>query len=146
MDNTTLVSKGGRFQAGTTGGGNPKGRPKGKVSAVTALIRSACPQIIEVVIEAAKAGDLQACALLLSRGVPTLRPTLEPVKVLTAAQLKSMTASQRADAINAAALSGVIPADVAVALIDGIAKSCAVLEHTTFEERLAALEQAQGHD
>lgn len=141
MGNTTLISKGGRFQPGTTGGGNPKGRPRGRVSAATALIRANCPEILEVVIEAAKAGDLQACALILSRGVPTLRPALEPVKVLSAAQLAKMSAYERAEAITAAALAGVIPADVAAALLDGIAKGCAIFESSELAQRVEMLEQ-----
>ncbi|WP_335854889.1 hypothetical protein [Aeromonas veronii] len=121
--------------------GNPTGRPKGTPNKTTAMIRAACPEILKAVIEQAKAGDLQAAALILSRGIPTLKASLAPVEFLTSAQLEGMSPSQRADAINEAAITGIIPADVAASLLDGIAKGCAILESNELVERLDKLEQ-----
>lgn len=140
MGISMLINKGGRFQPGTTGGGNPKGRPKGRVSAATALIRSACPEILEVVIDQARQGDLHACALILARGVPTLRPALEPVAILSAAQLARLSPSERALAVNNAALAGKVPADVADALLSGIAKGCSIYESSELLTRVEQLE------
>jgi hypothetical protein len=121
--------------------GNPAGRPKGAPNRTTAMIRSACPDVLRTVIDAAKGGDMAAASLILSRGVPTLKASHEPVQILTAGQLEAMSPAQRAEAINAAALSGRVPADVASALLEGIAKGCTILESTELAERVAELEQ-----
>lgn len=89
---------------------------------------------------------MQAAALILNRGIPTLKASHAPVEILTAKQLESMSQSQRADAISAAALAGRVPADVAAALLDSIAKNCQIFESTELAERVAELEQqAQAH-
>ncbi|WP_429108591.1 DUF5681 domain-containing protein [Aeromonas media] len=127
------------YQKGVSG--NPTGRPKGTPNKTTSMIRAACPEILEAVIEQAKAGDLQAAALILSRGIPTLKASHEPVQILTTSQLEFMSPSQRADAINNAALTGRVSADVAANLLDGITKGCAILESTDLAERVTELEQ-----
>ena len=132
----------GRFKAGQSG--NPAGRPRGAVSPVTRLIRESSLDVVATVIDAAKGGDMQAAALILARGVPTIKASHEPVQILTGEQLKAMTPAQRAEAINAAALAGRVPADVAASLLEGLAKGCAIAEHTEMIERIEALERAQG--
>ncbi len=120
--------------------GNLAGRPKGTPNKTTQIIRGACPEILDAVIGQAKAGDLQAAALILNRGVPPLKAAHEPLRILTQAQLADMTPAQRADAVNTAALAGKLPADVAAALLDGIAKGCAIVESSELLERIEQLE------
>ncbi|MFM4870939.1 hypothetical protein [Aeromonas caviae] len=127
-------------------GGVRPGAGRKRAPIPKAMIDRATPEILETVIAQATAGDLQACALILARGVQPLRPSLAPVRILTQAQLASMSPAQRADAVNAAALSGKLPADVAASLLDGIAKACAIFESSELEARLAALEEASAND
>lgn len=139
MDNTTVLN--GRYKKGQSG--NAKGRPKGSYNKTTQIIRGACPEILLTVIEQAKEGNLQAAALILSRGVPPLKAAHEPVGLLTPEQLQTMTPAQRADVVSNAALAGALPADVADALLSGIMKGCQIVESAELEARIAALEEAQ---
>lgn len=126
--------------AGGWGGSRP-GAGRKRAPIPKAMIDNATPEILAAVIEAAKAGDLQAAALILARSVGTIRPRHEPVRVISAAALAKLSPAQRAEAVNAAALSGKLPPDVAAALLDGIAKGCAIFESTELLARVEQLEQ-----
>lgn len=72
---------GGRWQRGQSG--NPSGRPKGSLSKRDKIARALDddgPQVARVVLDAALAGDLQACALVLSRVIPPVRAQSERVQ------------------------------------------------------------------
>lgn len=128
----------GQFKAGQSG--NPKGRPKGALSPANKLVKQAAPEILESVIEQAKAGDLQAAALVLARGVPTLKATQEPVELITAAEFEQMTTPERAEAILAAAVSGRIAPDVAQQLIVSLTAVAGVTEWAELARRVEELE------
>lgn len=128
----------GRFQAGQSG--NPAGRPKGAVSPVTRLIRESSLDVVATVIDAAKGGDMQAAALVLSRGVPPLRATLEPVELITASDWEQMDTRQRAEAILAAAVSGRVAPDVAQQLIASLTAVAGVTEWAELARRVEELE------
>lgn len=128
------------YQKGQSG--NPAGRVKGSMNKTTALIKNSIPEILEAVITQAKQGDLQAAAIILSRGLRPLKAAHEPIRILTAPQLEAMSPAERADAVNTAALAGKLPADVAAALLDGIAKGCAIVESTTLAAEVAAMKAA----
>ncbi len=61
---------------------NPSGRPKGiidKRMKVTKALMDDAPKIARVVIDAALAGDLQACSIVLQRVAPPLKARTEKV-------------------------------------------------------------------
>lgn len=126
--------------------GNSNGRPVGSgkaqiVRRVIAEVFGSEDGAIKTVAELAKEGDLQACALLLSKTVPPLRSSHESVKLIDAEALGAMTASQRAALINEAAITGRLPPDVALILLDGVERENRILESTELFERFEALEK-----
>lgn len=125
--------------------GNANGRPVG--SGRTQIVRRVITEVfgdengaIQAVAELAKGGDLQACALLLSKTVPPLRSSHEAVMLIDAETLRAMTASQRAGLINEAAITGRLPPDVALLLLDGVEREHRILETTELCARFEALE------
>lgn len=125
--------------------GNANGRPAG--SGKAQIVRRVITEVfgnengaIQAVAELAKGGDLQACALLLSKTIPPLRSSHEPVVLIDAETLQAMAASQRAALINEAAITGRLPADIALLLLDGIEREYRILESTELCERFEALE------
>ena len=126
--------------------GNANGRPvgSGKAKIVRRIVKDVFGSedgAIKVVAELAKGGDLQACALLLSKTVPPLRSSHEAVTLIDADALGAMTASQRAGLINEASITGRLPADIALLLLDGIEREHRILECTELFERFEALEK-----
>lgn len=126
--------------------GNANGRPAG--SGKAQMVRRIIADIfgdengaIKAVAELAKSGDLQACSLLLSKTIPPLRSSHEAVTLIDAEALGAMTASQRAGLINEASITGRLPADIALLLLDGIERENRILECTELFERFEALEQ-----
>lgn len=125
--------------------GNSNGRPagSGKAQIVRRIIKDVFGSedgAIKTVAELAKGGDLQACSLLLSKTIPPLRSSHEAVTLIDAEALGAMTASQRAALINEAAITGRLPPDVALLLLDGIQKEYQITESTELLERLEQLE------
>ena len=127
-----------KFERGKSG--NPAGRPRGALSPANKLVKQAAPEILESVIEQAKAGDLQAAALILARGVPALKATLEPVILMTGQEYKAMNTAERAEAIMGAALSGTVPPDVAKQLLESLGACANIAEWADLAERIEALE------
>lgn len=126
--------------------GNENGRPAG--SGKAQMIRRIIADVfgdesgaIRKVAELAQEGDLQACGLLLSKTVPPLRSSHEAVTLIDGDALGAMTASQRAGLINEASITGRLPADIALLLLDGIEREYRILESTELCERFEALEQ-----
>ena len=134
-----------KWQPGQSG--NKSGRPpKGGAHAerIREIIESVFGNrdgVLTTVAAMAQGGDLQACALLLSRCIPPLKPTHEPQSAIDAEELAAMTPAQRAEAINTAAQTGRLPADVAALLLDGIERQYRILEQTELTERLSELEK-----
>ncbi|WP_270671634.1 hypothetical protein [Aeromonas sp. QDB17] len=126
--------------------GNSNGRPagSGKAQIVRRIIKDVFGSedgAIKTVAELAKGGDLQAASLLLSKTIPPLRSSHEAVTLIDAEALQAMTASQRAALINEAAITGRLPADIALLLLDGVEREYRILESTELCERFEALEQ-----
>lgn len=132
------------WQKGQTG--NSNGRPTG--SGKAQIIRRVIADVfgsedgaIKTVAELAKGGDLQACSLLLSKTIPSIRSSHETVTLIDSEALGAMTASQRAALINQASITGRLPPDVALLLLDGVEREYRILESTELCERFEALEQ-----
>ncbi|RWT76775.1 hypothetical protein [Aeromonas caviae] len=126
--------------------GNSNGRPagSGKAQIVRRIVSDVFGDesgVIRKVAELAQEGDLQACSLLLSKTIPPLRSSHEAVALVDADALGAMPPSQRAALINEAAITGRLPADIALALLDGIEREYRILESTELCERFEALEQ-----
>ncbi|MGU5767968.1 DUF5681 domain-containing protein [Aeromonas allosaccharophila] len=128
----------GRFKAGQSG--NPAGRPRGALSPAMKLIKQASPAVLQQVIAQAIDGDMQAAALILARGVPALKATLEPVILMTGQEYKAMNTAERAEAIMGAALSGTVPPDVAKQLLESLGACANIAEWADLAERIEALE------
>jgi hypothetical protein len=131
------------WQKGQTGNSNGRPAGSGKAQIVRRIIADVFGDesgAIKTVAELAKGGDLQACSLLLSKTIPPLRSSHEAVTLIDAETLQAMTASQRAALINEAAITGRLPADIALLLLDGIEREYRIVENTELLERLEQLE------
>lgn len=132
------------WQKGQTGNSNGRPAGSGKAQIVRRIIADVFGDesgAIRKVAELAQEGDLQACSLLLSKTVPPLRSSHEAVTLIDAEALGAMTASQRAGLINEAAITGRLPADIALLLLDGVEREYRILESTELFERFEALEK-----
>lgn len=131
------------WQKGETGNSNGRPTGTGKAQIVRRIIKDVFGSedgAIKTVAELAKGGDLQACSLLLSKTIPPLRSSHEAVTLIDADALGAMTASQRAALINESAITGRLPADIALLLLDGIQKEYQITESTELLERFERLE------
>ncbi|MFM4793198.1 MULTISPECIES: hypothetical protein [Aeromonas] len=132
------------WQKGETGNSNGRPAGSGKAQIVRRIIGDVFGDengAIQAVAELAKGGDLQACALLLSKTIPPLRSSHEAVTLIDAETLQGTSASQRAALINEAAITGRLPPDIALILLDGVEREYRILESTELFERFEALEQ-----
>lgn len=121
--------------------GNPKGRPKGRPDRRTALreaLSGDLPAILATLTKAAKAGDVQAAALILSRCLPPLRATATPSPF---ALPKNASPADAARAVVQAVAAGDLTPDTGRELLAALAAACQVIEHDELERRIAALEQ-----
>lgn len=70
----------GRFLPGVSG--NAAGRPAGASNRLLAMARAAAEELFPLMVEQAKAGDLDAARLVLSIGVPRAKPLNPPLDCL----------------------------------------------------------------
>jgi hypothetical protein len=121
--------------------GNPKGRPPGTTLAgkLRAAVGKDFDAIVKAVIDQAKAGDMSAASLLLSRVVPAVKPVQEPIPV----KLEGETLTEKAGAILDAVSRGKLsPADAKL-LLDGLAGVAKITEIDELTKRIEALEARQ---
>ena len=122
--------------------GNAKGRPPGSrhvaLVALDAIGEDNAKAILEAAVTAAKAGDMRATEVILSRVWPARksRPVVVQLPIVTDAA----SAVEALGAITAAAADGVITLDEAQGLAGLIETTRRTIETAELETRIAALE------
>ena len=128
----------GKFLKGTPSP-NAKGRPKeiGIAAQIRKSIADKAPEIVEVLIGQALEGDVPSAQALISRIVPTLKATSEPVLFnLDTTAGVSGVGSQIVDAIS----KGQVPLDSGVQLLSSLASLAKLKELDELVRRVEALE------
>ncbi len=124
--------------------GNPAGRSKGTPDRRTKLRDLIDPHaeiLIQTIVTAALAGDMQAARILMDRACPSLKAVSEPAPL----QIDlSGSPTEQSQAILKAVSEGILPIDEAVQLLAGVASGMKILEISLLEQRLEALEQEIG--
>ena len=128
------------FEQGQSG--NPMGRPKNIIDK-RARFRNAfeneSKEIIAVVIEAAKGGDMQACKMVLDRVCPTLRPHAASI---TLDRPLPSNVSAIAHTFIEAASKGELPPDIATQLVTAVGTLAKVIEVDDLKNRLESIERS----
>jgi hypothetical protein len=124
-----------KFEKGQSG--NPKGRPKSlTASHLRQAIHEDMPDILNVLIELAKGGDVQAIKLLLERVCPALKPQAVPINLPVHESLV-----EQGNAIIQATMTGQIPPDIGSQLITALSHQGKLIELEELNKRLERLEQ-----
>jgi hypothetical protein len=129
------------FEAGRSG--NPKGRPKGRLDRRSAWrddLARHLPEILLQLVEAAKAGDMNAIALVLSRTCPPMKATGLPAPFDLPADADLPTAAR---AVVQAAADGRMAPGTARELLAALADLGRIIEIADLEQRIRALEEQQ---
>lgn len=127
----------GRFTPGTSG--NLQGRPKSEAIALRQSLADGAADVVNAVLVAAKAGDMQACKIVLDRLVPPLKSTAQTVHL---ALPEAATPLDIANAILSATASGTLAPDIAAQLVSAVSTFCRIEEIEDLRIRIAALEKA----
>jgi hypothetical protein len=120
--------------------GNPKGKPPG----ITARgrfrqqVNEALPSIVQGLIEAAQGGDVQAANIILSKVIPNLKPTSDPVRIQAS---QDATLADRGLIVVHAATTGKLSADDASQVMGLLVSQAKLVEQSEVMERLEAIEQ-----
>ena len=147
MTDILLRKHGGKpFPKGVSG--NPKGRPPGTRHHATILaeqlMQTDVPDVVRRVIEAAKAGDMVACKLVLERIVPIRRGC--PIKVDLPKVNCARDVVAAAAAITNEVASGTLTPDEGSALTLIVDFQRRAIETVDLEMRLLALEEKMDRD
>jgi len=120
--------------------GNPKGRPKDKtpVFQLRKAITDAMPDILEQLVEQAKAGDVAAAKVLIDRVCSPLKPQAMPINL----PINGTLADQGAEIIRAT-MAGQIPPDIGSQLISTLAAQSKIIEIDELTKRVEALERKE---
>ena len=126
-----------KFQPGKSG--NPRGRPTDakKSAAIRKLILNSAPEFVGMMIDSAKAGDVNAGRALLVCACPPLKPVELPVTLPMDAD--AGIADQGRSVINALA-QGLIAPGQASQILTALAGIAKLIELEEFERRLSSLE------
>lgn len=125
----------GRFLKGRSG--NPAGRSQGATCNALRMAREAAETVaLPVLIEAAKAGDLDACKTLIAYGLPRQRPVTvpEPISLPVEGSL-----ADQARALVALVARGEVSTATAGEVADVLQKAAKVDEVTQLREQVEAL-------
>jgi len=134
------MSKDHQFKPGQSG--NPGGRKPGVTTAVKIRkeIEARRADILQVVVDAAIAGDMAACKMLLDRIVPPLKPAAQPVNIPVDGD---NTLTGQAAKITDATLAGQIPPDIGAQLMTALAAQSKIIEIDELTKRVEALERKE---
>lgn len=130
-----------RFKPGQSG--NPAGRPKNKTPStmIRRAITSHIPEILKVVVDAAKSGDIVACKLLLDKACPNLKPKSEAIEFNIPADGDASTFAK--DIISQMA-SGALHPDDALSALNAVSHQCKIVDIVELTARMDEFEAAQG--
>jgi len=121
--------------------GNPKGRPqgKGKLAILRDGLAEHLPEVLSTLAQSAKAGDMQACKILLDRVLPPLKAEEMPVVI------PNVTGSlfDQANEVLASAKSGEIAITQAAQLIASLTNMIKIFEAEELTKRIDALEKKE---
>ncbi len=122
------------FKKGVSG--NPKGRPNGlsKAAKLRELIAPHAPELIQVLVEQAKEGDIQAAKILLERVLPPLKSQPETFIV----ERKDSLTEQGQSAINRA-LSGDITQEQANDLLTTLNNQAKLIEVEAMTQKIESI-------
>lgn len=130
-----------KFQKGCSG--NAAGRPKGikdKRLQWREALAEHLPELVDLLVAKAKAGDEFSIRLVLERVAPPLRPQGPTVELPDL--LEAPTLSSKAEAILGAVASGRLPVDTGRGLLDALAAVAKAIEVEQLTARIEALENA----
>ena len=127
----------GRFTPGSSG--NPQGRPKSETAALRQSLADGAADVVKAILDAAKAGDMQAAKIVLDRLLPPLKANAQTVHL---ALPEGASPLGIASAILAATASGALAPDIAAQLVAAVGTFCRIEEIEELRERIAALEKA----
>lgn len=127
-----------RFQPGQSG--NPKGKPpgSGKLQKLRAAVEKHVPEIIDQLVNSAKAGDVQAARLLMERVFPPVKP-VEQAQQLALPQGGSLTDQGRA--VLTAIADGQLAPGQGAQLLAAIGALARVTEIDELTDRVTKLEE-----
>jgi hypothetical protein len=135
----TTRTKRGTFKKGVSG--NPSGRPKSESTVLRAKLAEHGEAVAMVVLDAAKAGDLTACKLILERLLPPLKSTAPTVRV---AVPSDGGLADTGRAILRAVTDGELAPDTGAQLVTALGGMARVTEIDELEKRVGELEKRNG--
>ncbi|MFZ4626335.1 MAG: hypothetical protein ACOYNF_19140 [Rhodoferax sp.] len=123
------------FKPGQTG--NAAGRPIGGTPRANfrKLIAPDLPEILKAVVEAAKAGDMAAANIIVSRLIPTIKPSTEDMTIRATGDLQ-----QRGEAFISAMSTGKLSPEQATLAMGALATQAKLIEQHDVVARLDQLE------
>ena len=133
----TEKKQSGRWKPGTSGNSKGKTPGSGELQKLRAAIGEHVPEIINQLVTAARAGDIQAARLILERVLP-------PVKAIEQTQVISMpdgTLTEQGRAVLAAVAAGTLAPGQGAALLGAIGTLARVSEVDELAARVAVLEK-----
>jgi hypothetical protein len=136
----TEAKKAGRWKPGVSG--NPKGKTpgSGELQRLRATIASDVPEILAGLVNAAKAGDVQAARLILERVLPPVKATEQAVE-LQLPDGGTLTAQGRA--VLSAVAGGDLAPGQGAQLLTAIGTLARVTGIDELTNRITALEEKQ---
>jgi hypothetical protein len=120
--------------------GNPGGKPKGQTpkGLFREQVNAALPSIVQMLIEAAQAGDTQAANIILSKVIPNLKPTSDAVTIPANG---AATLAEKGMNVLHAATSGKLGPDDAAQVMSLLVSQAKLVEQSEVMERLEAIEK-----